>query len=168
MSYRCLQLDTPAEIYRAALTYGQYLWQQALPARAILAVNRALQSPVEPHDPVLKEYPLPYQALAWMFLNHSGRGFLGNPRISFQHQAHRLRGRQETLRKVRCWAVWQLAAYCLRDLPDDLSCPQPALSDIVAGLQKVGHPGERELWEKALAFCLSEEIQRPQSPEYCQ
>lgn len=161
MNYRILQQNTPAEIYRAALTYGQYLWQQALPARAILAVNRALQAPVEAHDPVLQEHPLPYHALAWMFLHHGDRGFLGNPRISFQHQAHRLRGRQEALRKVRCWAVWHLATQALPELPDDFACPRPLRPDIVAGLQSLGHPGESDLWEKASELCPSTKIPQP-------
>ena len=62
-----------------------------MPARAILALTRALYAaPPHSKDAI---YPVPYAALSGICQTHGGQGagFLGNPRISFQHQAQRMR-----------------------------------------------------------------------------
>ncbi len=54
--------------YLIALSYGHYLWLKGYSGHAILAITRAL------------------------YANHPSEDYPGNPRISFQHQATRLRG----------------------------------------------------------------------------
>jgi hypothetical protein len=101
--------------------------------------------------------PLPYAAMVWIFKNHPGDSFLGNPRISFAHQATRGRGLTEPRRQARAWACWYLACQCLPHLDDDLPFhyPKPDLQSIQTLLLEHGLPGETDLWQQALDSCTA-------------
>ena len=139
-----------ANFYLDALRYGHYLWRQGHAGRALLAVTRALYAEVSPTDPLLRQWPLPYAALAWMLRENDSDDFPGNPRLSYQHQACRLRGDRRELRTARAWAVWALACTARPHLHGDDTCPELSLTEIAESLEKEGHPGEAALWKKSL------------------
>jgi hypothetical protein len=140
-----------AAFYLDALRYGHYLWLQGHAGRALLALSRALYARVEAQDPCLLRQPLPYAAMAWIMRHHHSDDFPGNPRISFQHQAVRLRGERRELRSARAWGVCSLAAAARPQLSCDDKCPLPGLTEISDLLENHGHPGEAALWHKVLA-----------------
>jgi len=150
MSHRCLgELKKHTSgFYFKALQYGHYLWLNGHAGRAILAVTRALYTDLPADEPILQEWPLPYDALSWIVANHPGNDFPGNPRISFQHQATRLRGLQQELRRARAWAVWALVCQQKPELPGDpaVAAAEPTLDRMNQLLQRHGHPGEAALW----------------------
>ena len=156
MSHRCLtelKKDTP-EFYFKALQYGHYLWQSGHAGRAILAITRALYADTDENDPTLKAWPLPYAALKWIVAHHNCDNFPGNPRISFQHQATRLRGERQALRRARAWAAWALIRQARPSLPGDFSdrVKEPDVEEIFKRLSDLGLRGEATLWKKALAL----------------
>lgn len=136
-------------LYLTALTYAQTLWQRGFTARAILALDRALFARLDGSEPVLATWPLPYRALAWIVREHPGDTFLGNPRISFQHLADRVRGPDRARRQARAWAAWYLVRQARPDLPGDPThaVAEPAAEDVVAALNAHGHPGEAATWQ---------------------
>src|SRR5262245_36824370 len=79
-----------ADFYLSALRYAQSLWREGFPARALLLVNRALGCEFSGDEPVLREWPLPYRAVAWLLRNHLPEQFIGNPRRHWQHLATRM------------------------------------------------------------------------------
>ena len=165
MSHRCLtELKTGARalFYQTALEYGHYLWRQGHSGRAILALTRALYADVAASDPVLQRWPLPYAALQWIVAQHRGTDFPGNPRISFQHQASRLRGERQELRRARAWAVWALICATRPELARDSAqdIVEPSLAEIAARLETHGHAGESAQWQR-----LQEGIQAADSPQ---
>lgn len=156
MSYRCLTelREGDAEtLYVEALRYGHYLWLGGHSGRAILSLTRGLYADIKEGSNVLAEWPLPYRALSWIVANHLGDDFPGNPRVSFQHQATRLRGERMELRRARAWAVWALIRAAKPSLPADLTQDfvEPSLDEIEQGLVEYGHSGECELWRAALS-----------------
>ncbi len=156
LTHRCLtELDAraqPAEFYLTALHYGHTLWQKGHAGRAILAITRALYANVPAHDPILKVWPLPYAALAWILANHTSDHFPGNPRISFQHQATRLRGERQKIRSARAWAVWALICKTRPSLPADhaQAFTAPTIEAIYQRLQQNGHTNEAKRWMHVL------------------
>ncbi|MGJ8651417.1 MAG: hypothetical protein ACSHX4_13735 [Opitutaceae bacterium] len=156
MTHRCLtELDATAEpalFYTTALRYGHTLWHKGHAGRAILAITRALYADIREDDLVLAKWPLPYAALAWMIAEHQSDDFPGNPRISFQHQATRLRGERQDLRRARAWAVWAIICKVRPQLPADHEqvFTAPEVEDIESLLQKHGHRNEAKLWKDVL------------------
>jgi hypothetical protein len=155
MTHRCLTelKDTDrALFYYTALKYGHYLWQQGHAGRSVLAITRALYTDIAEGAAILKQWPLPYAALHWIITNHCEDHFPGNPRISFQHQATRLRGDRQTLRRARAWAVWALICEARPSLPGDPAqgIAEPELKAIEAQLHAIGHSNEVALWQAAL------------------
>jgi hypothetical protein len=155
MSHRCLtelKGAAPADFYYTALQYGHYLWLQGHAGRAILAITRACYSNVAEADPILKEWPLPYAALQWIVANHHSDHFPGNPRISFQHQATRLRGERQELRRTRAWAVWAIIRATRPDLSGDAAqgIIEPSTEAIEAQLHLHGHKNEAVRWLQAI------------------
>ncbi|HAV12568.1 MAG TPA: hypothetical protein DCX06_03575 [Opitutae bacterium] len=156
MSHRCLtdlkKEAGSASFYFKALQYGHYLWLQGHAGRALLAITRALYSSISADAEVLKTWPLPYAALAWVLENHCSDDFPGNPRISFQHQATRLRGERQELRRARAWAVWALICKVRPSLPADKNqkFEAPSLEEIAGVLKQLGHPSEAEDWHRLL------------------
>ncbi len=139
-----------AAFYVTLLEYGHYLWQRGLSARAMLCLDRALGADLRGDEPELKQWPLPYAAMAW-FLKHTPADvFMGNPRVHFQHYAGRMNEPRREQRRWRAWACWALARAILPHLPGDpkhvIEEPTPEL--IKQKLIEHGHAGEADLWEK--------------------
>lgn len=156
MTHRCLTelRDANRELfYHTALKYGHSLWSRGHAGRSILAITRALYADVSEDADILKQWPLPYAALRWIIANHNSEHFPGNPRISFQHQATRLRGDRQALRRARAWAVWALIREAKPNLPGDATqgIEEPTLGSIEAGLRAIGHSSEVATWQAALA-----------------
>ncbi len=156
MTHHCLTELRGADrelFYFTALKYGHSLWLRGHAGRSILAITRALYADVSEDADILKQWPLPYAALQWIVSNHDSDHFPGNPRISFQHQATRLRGDRQVLRRARAWAVWALIREANPTLPGDLAqgIEEPTLEHIEAELRAIGHPNEVTIWRAALA-----------------
>ncbi|MGK0310165.1 MAG: hypothetical protein ACJAYS_001003 [Lentimonas sp.] len=155
MTYRCLtesKKTSEAAFYFDALKYGHYLWLNGHAGRSILALTRALYADLLEEASILDQWPLPYAALQWIVANHDSDEFPGNPRISFQHQASRLCGERQILRRARAWAVWALVREAKPTLQKDptQSIEEPRLSWIEEQLEAVGHTNEVALWRTAL------------------
>ena len=157
MSYRDLsdlRGGDSETFYLTALRYGHHLWLSGHSGRAILTLTRALYADVPESAAILQEWPLPYRALHWIVAQHPGHDFPGNPRISFQHQATRLRGERMELRRARAWAVWELIRKAKPELPGDLTqeIREPDSREIEAGLRHYGHSNESYIWQSALQY----------------
>ncbi|KAF0093744.1 MAG: hypothetical protein E1N59_2574 [Puniceicoccaceae bacterium 5H] len=151
MSYRDLnQLGTERGpiFFLTALRYGQYLWQRHESARAILALARGLYADLDRPE----AHPLPYGAIGWIVHHHPGDTFIGNPRISFQHQAERYRGSRARLRCARSWAAWQVVRMADPDLPGDPhpACVEPTAEAIEEQLANSPLATELNDWQRAL------------------
>jgi hypothetical protein len=122
MSFRDLQvarMDGPESAYRVNLSYAQWLWQHGLPARAILAMDKALFLCLPVSNPAVRENPLPYAALVWIVRHAKAGQFLGNPRVHYQHLADRVRGCKACHKALRAWACWHLVCRWRADFPGD-------------------------------------------------
>ena len=153
LSWRDLEsAPDPSELYRRCLRYAQQLWQANLPARALLAVDRALYCELRAGDPALDEHPLPYAVIRWMVAADCGETFTGNARVHYQHLADRVRGPRAEIKRWRAWAGWALARVARPELPGDPRhvVREPDFSEIEAGLRAAGLPGEAATWAKAL------------------
>lgn len=95
--------------YLATLECAQSLWLQGKPAQALLQLNHALGVEIAPGSQALMQWPLPYQAIVWMFTRRHEDGFLGNPVRHYQHLASRMSGPRKELRSWRAWACFHLA-----------------------------------------------------------
>lgn len=137
-----------AAFYVACLEYGSTLWHRGLPARALLCLDRAFGAELTGTEPVLREQPLPYAAVAWI-LTHTGPDvFLGNPRVHFQHYADRLRGPRLEVRRARAWACWALVRATRPEFDRDPRhlVREPRVEEIAEWLGRHGHAGEVGLW----------------------
>jgi hypothetical protein len=141
-----------AELYRLCLEYGQQLWLDDLPARALLAVDRALYCDVPEGDDALTEYAMPYRAIGWMVRQPSDQ-FTGNARVHYQHLADRVRGERAELKKWRAWAAWAVTRHVRPDLAGDPkhAVTEPTHAEIEAGLRAYGLVSEITEWRQALA-----------------
>jgi len=151
MSYRSLSTFGAVRddrFYIAALHYAQTLWLRGLSARALLAATRALYANPRPDGEALAQWPLPYRAIHWICSAHDGHGFLGNPRISYQHQAGRITGAAAERKRARAWAAWYLVRLALPELPGDPHhrIAEPSAAAIHELLLRHGIPGEAQLW----------------------
>ena len=161
MDWRCLNAFgniRDIEFYLTALRYAQYLWLKGLPARAVLAMTRALYADLEGSEKQLTQWPQPYRVLRWFLENHEeGFGFLGNPRFSYQHQAGRIRGKRRNQIVWRAWACWYIVRQAMPHLEPDRKhlIDEPGKIEILAGLNTHGIPGEAEVWCAALNNDLS-------------
>jgi len=138
--------------YLSALTYGQYLWQRGLAARAILCLDRALGADLRGAEPELAARPLPYTAMGWL-LRHAPDGvFIGNPRVHFQHLADRVNAPRRVQRRWRAWACWALVRAIRPEFPGDPKhcVVEPPYELIAQKLATHGLPGEADLWQSAL------------------
>jgi hypothetical protein len=145
-----------SEFYRTALTYGHYLWQQGKIARAILKLDRAFGANLAANDPILREWPLPYAALAWMMRKAAPDSINGNLRVHFQHLADRMNEPRREQRRWRAWACWGLTRAIRPELAGDSrhDVKEPSLSQIGAHLAQHGLPGEEILWRDVMDFYL--------------
>lgn len=144
-----------AEFYFACLEYGHTLWQRGFAARSLLCLDRALGAELTGNEALLRNYPLPYAAMAWMIRETPDGVFLGNPRVHFQHYADRMNEPRRDQRRWRAWACWALARAVRPDLPNDPRhvVVEPAIKDIAQALRDHGHPGEAALWQRVLNEC---------------
>jgi hypothetical protein len=166
LDFRVLQRHGSARgpaFYLDALRYGQVLWRQGHAGRALLAVTRGLYANVPAEAAVLRDWPLPYAALRWMVETHPSDDFPGNPRVSYQHQASRLRGPRQAQRAARAWGVWALVRVARPTLPGDPTqrLTEPTRGAIYDGLKTHGHPGEGELWAGVMAGAAGEGLPPP-------
>lgn len=147
-----LREDQGPELYRLCLEYGQQLWLDDLPARALLAVDRALYCDVPGDAEALTEYPMPYRAIGWM-VKQPSENFAGNARVHYQHLADRVRGERAELKKWRAWAAWAVTRHVRPDLAGDPLhiVTEPTHAVIEAGLGTYGVDGEIADWRRALA-----------------
>ena len=145
------------EFYLTALTYGHYLWQRGLAARALLKLDRALLADLRGDEPVLREWPLPYEAMAWLLRHTPAEVFIGNPRVHFQHLADRMNEPRREQRRWRSWACWGLARTVRPEFPADPKhrVHEPSRDLIFEKLRRHGIAGEPELWEAAMANSAS-------------
>ncbi len=139
------------ELYRLCLEYAQQLWLDGLPARALLAVDRALYCAVPTEAEVLREYPMPYRTVGWM-VSQPAEGFTGNARVHYQHLADRVRGERAEIKKWRAWAAWAVVRAARPDLTADPkhAVIEPTLTEIGASLAAFGVKDEAEEWKVAL------------------
>lgn len=139
--------------YFACLEYGHALWQAGYAARALLCLDRAMGAELGGMEPVLREHPLPYAAMAWLIARTPRDVFLGNPRVHFQHYADRMNEPRREQRRWRAWACWALTRVVRPELPADPRhrVVEPTLEEIAQRLLAHGHPGESELWRTELA-----------------
>lgn len=151
--HRFREAERGAEFYHACLEYGQSLWQRRFAARALLCLDRAMGAELRGDEPVLREWPMPYAAMAWLIAQTPADLFLGNPRVHFQHYADRMNEPRRDQRRWRAWACWALARAVRPALPGDPRhrVAEPSLGEIGDGLRQHGHPGEVELWRSVLA-----------------
>ncbi len=161
-SLRRVGSDRGATFYALALSCAQALWLRGLPAQSILLMNRAFSADLNGEEPELRMWPLPYAGMHWVMANRTEDQFIGNPRRHFQHLATRMVGPRRELRSWRAWACWYLACECFPDFPADEKqlheekIVEPTLREIFDHLQRIGLPGESELWM---------EVAIPPSPE---
>lgn len=142
------------------LAYGQQLWCDGLPSRAVLALARVLYLDTPPPsrgeiDLAILSRERPYEALAWMF-SHWERVaglFWGNPRVSFEHQAIRQKKQTSQTFIWRAWAVCHLLDYIRPDISGDATTgPLPSLRTVIAGLTAHASPGEAILLSNLLTL----------------
>ena len=140
------------ELYLTCLEYGQQLWLDRLPARALLAVDRALYCDVPADAEALTAYPMPYRAIGWM-VAQPAEGFTGNARVHYQHLADRVRGERAELKRWRAWAAWAVVRHARPDLPGDPkhAVVEPDEAAIAAELGRFGGETETAEWRRALA-----------------
>lgn len=154
MSYRDLRQDpgsgqdAATSRFTSACTYANYLWMSGVPARAILALCRAIYlDPKALHQDLQQ----PYIAYVWFLQHHDGRGFLGNPRLSFLHQATRIND-QHALKRHRAWAMWYLTVTTNPAFPTDPAIAEhpPTPDQLQAFLNEQGLRSEGAHWLEAL------------------
>lgn len=141
-----------AGFYLTALTYGQYLWQRGLAARAILCIDRALGADLRGDEPVLRDWPLPYLALGWMLRHVPAEIFIGNPRVHYQHLAGRMNEPRREQRRWRAWAAWAVTRRFRPEFPADPkhAVVEPDLETIALKLSAHGLPDEVRVWRNSL------------------
>jgi hypothetical protein len=139
------------KLYLLCLEYGQQLWLDGLPARALLAVDRALYCDVAASAEVLQAYPLPYAAIRWL-VSQPSDAFTGNARVHYQHLADRVRGERADIKKWRAWAAWAVTRQARPDLPGDPKhiVLEPSYAEIANGLTHYGVAGETATWKAAV------------------
>jgi hypothetical protein len=141
-----------ADFYVACLEYGHSLWQRSLAARAVLCLDRAFGAELRGDEPVLREWPLPYAAMAWFIAHTPSDVFIGNPRVHFQHYADRMNEPRREQRRARAWACWAITRAVRPELRADPrhNVREPTLDEIARALDAHGIAGEADLWRNTL------------------
>jgi len=137
-----------AEFYEACLEYAHSLWERRFAARAILCLDRAFGAELSGDELVLRAWPLPYAAVAWIIAHTPPDVFIGNPRVHFQHYAGRMNEPRIEQRRWRAWAGWAITRAIRPGLPGDPRhrVEEPTHERIAAALRVHGQRGEAELW----------------------
>ena len=144
--------ERDVEFYLTALTYAQYLWQRGMAARAILKLDRALLSDLRGHEEELRQWPLPYEAMAWFLRYTPADVFIGNPRVHFQHLADRMNEPRREQRRWRTWACWAITRVVRPEFPADPKHEviEPSTEVITQKLIEHGMTGEADFWLASL------------------
>jgi hypothetical protein len=156
LDWRALHAYRDAErgpdFYFGCLEYGHALWQRGLAARALLCLDRAFAAELRGDEPVLRAWPLPYGATAWMIAQTPADIFIGNPRVHFQHYADRMNEPRREQRRWRAWGCWALARVVRPEFSGDPkhAVEEPSLARIAAALREHGLPGEAEIWQSEM------------------
>lgn len=145
--------------YETSLCYAQSQWRMGLPAQAMLQLNRALACCLPHEEPVLKRWPLPYQAMAWIIQQRPEGQFMGNPRRHFQHLATRMVPPHKELRTWRAWACWYLSKVLLPEVEHPADWKQirhegvvePTFRQIREQLRALSPADDETRWLEALA-----------------
>lgn len=157
-SIRQIGGDRGPAFYFLALECAQALWLNRLPAQSLLLINRAFSASLDPEDAVLRHWPLPYVAAAWVMRHREPDDFIGNPRRHYQHLATRMVEPRRDLRTWRAWACWAVARSIFPGLPPDErqlaeeGVIEPDPQTIASHLHQLGLPGEPDLWRATLAW----------------
>ncbi len=153
------------KLYVAALQYGNCLWHRGYAARSILCLDRALGTDLVGTEPELRDWPLPYAALAWILAECPAGVFMGNPRVHFQHYADRMNEPRREQRRWRAWACWELSRLVLPELPADPKhqVQEPTREMISEQLARYGHHSEPLLWEESLVYAARLALERKSS-----
>lgn len=165
MSYRDLRPgkpENPSHLFGTACRYAQFLWLRGLPARSLLALCRALYLHPEGLPPGARQ---PYAAFVWILRNAHHGGFLGNPRVSFFHQAVRT-SPERYLQRERATALWHLTVKIRPDLspdPEEWSSP-PCPAKLSGFLDDRGLPKEGRVFLNLLQEPVSESPSREGGP----
>lgn len=144
--------DRGPAFYGTCLEYAHALWHRALPARALLCLDRAMGADLSLADPVIHAWPMPYAAMAWIMREVPRDLFCGNPRVHFQHYADRMNEPRRELRTARAWACWHLACRVRPELPGDPrhEVIPPTEEEVIQQLTSLALPGEPQLWQTVL------------------
>lgn len=154
---RSLGTERGTTYYLCCLRYSQSLWREGKPAQAILQLNKAWLAELPDQCPLLRDWPPPYRALAWILRHALPDSFLGNPVRHFQHLATRVSGPRAIPRSWRAWACFHLAEGILpaagypRDLEqvarERIVIPTP--DETLLALARHGWPDEPAEWQYA-------------------
>ncbi len=152
LSYRDLRRAAetgPPALFATAHSYAAELFRRGQPARAILALCRAIYLDPERLDPGSRQ---PYAAYRWILEHAHLGGFLGNPRVSFHHQATRIR-KESQIRRMRSWALWHITRSTLPHLPPDSRQNEdpPSVHEVAVCLDRRGLQSEGGDFLQALA-----------------
>jgi len=142
-----------SEFYLACLEYGQSLWQRRLAARAILCLDRAMGAELEGRKEILKQWPIPYAAMAWILKRTPTDLLVGNPRVHFQHYADRMNEPRRDQRRWRAWACWAIARKVHPEWPSDPKhrVVEPTTTEIEQNLTRFGFNDEVAQWQQVLS-----------------
>lgn len=157
MDWRSLsahRAERGANLYVAALEYGNFLWQRGFAARAILCLDRAFGADLSGSESFLQEWPLPYAAMASVLASTPAGVFIGNPRVHFQHYADRMNEPRREQRRWRAWGCWEISRVVLPQLRADPKhvVTEPTREQVGVKLAEFGHTGEVELWSRSLEY----------------
>lgn len=157
MDWRSLsahRAERGSNLYLAALEYGNFLWQRGFAARSILCLDRAFGAELLGDERFLKEWPLPYNAMAWVLASTPAGVFIGNPRVHFQHYADRMNEPRREQRRWRAWACWEISRVVLPQLRADPKHKviEPSREEISAKLTEHGLRRETDLWCNSLQY----------------
>jgi len=140
--------------YQDALRYAQSQWISGKPAQALLQLDKAWMADLPDWEPVLRQNPPPYLALAWILRRAAdgNHGYLGNPVRHFQHLASRMSGPRAEVRSWRAWLCLHLAERVLPPAGFPRDGRQivreglwiPGLGRALVAVKASGWPGEGE------------------------
>ena len=163
--------DRSERFYQTTLYYGQTLWLEGFPAKAILQVNRAFSTYL-PDVSLNTDFARPYHAKAWILIHRPADRFIGNPRRHYQHLATRMVEPHKELRTWRAWACWYLARLVLpeSEFPPDTKqvreelVVKPRRQEIADHLKRLSPSDDLAAWEAALAWAQPWAVRKSQPP----
>lgn len=149
--------------YLDALRFAQSQWLAGKPAQAILQIDKALMADLGSGEDWREGGVDPYGAMGWLLgrVRDGVVGFAGNPVRHFQHLASRMGGPRAELRSWRAWVCLHMAERVL----DSGGYPRdgvqlareglwvPGLAPALAGLHRLGWPGEAGRVEQWFSEC---------------